>query len=255
MRGAHTDLLLLHRGARSPPCPARPARLPAGPVSGNMGTLCELFGYGKAGPRDLPVPLSVSPDLRLWKQTILSRPASLRAIGSVPFPDRKEELFVPVIGSEFCVCRHLFGIGKLTSVVSGSVPARPMSKWQSAVVTVSSSSACPHKSACAPISDLRGIPVGRRHSLLPPEQAAAMALIFKALRLRVILPLLSSVLFFPAFFMLKRITAQSGAGSCLAALCAHGAFLASLFYIASCSPTLGRAMKRLWFTGRAVSCC
>src|SRR5207249_3150488 len=66
----------------------------------------------------------------------------------------------------------------------------------------------------------------RRHSLLPPEQTAAVALVLETLRGGDIFPLLPAASFFSSFLPAEARYNASGAGELPGCLRAHGALLA-----------------------------
>src|SRR5438270_2389376 len=211
----------------------------------------SFFGYGKAGPRDLPGSVIRSPNLRLWNNYSVETGLAPGRLESMPFLLEQEELYVPVIGFPNSVYAGIYLESQKDKRRLWINAGAAHEQWQSAVVTV------PPTMLHTPVrlvaySNLRDIAVGvgtPYYRLNKPLPWLSFSKLFGAVTLSVFYLLL---LFFPAFYLLKRVTTLATADNSLAALVLTALCSLALFYLASFSPTVGRAIARLWLLSGAV---
>src|SRR5438552_3953258 len=119
----------------------------------------SFFGYGKAGPRDLPGSVIRSPNLRLWNNYSVETGLAPGRLESMPFLLEQEELYVPVIGFPNSVYAGIyleFQIDRRRIWVNAGAAHE---QWQSAVVVVPP--ALLHTPArLVAYSNLKGIVIG-----------------------------------------------------------------------------------------------
>ena len=211
----------------------------------------SFFGYGKAGLRDLPPAAVHSPDLRLWNNYSVATGLAPGRLETLPFLLEKEELFIPVIGfpnSEYAGIYLEFQIDKSRIWINAGAAHE---QWQSAVVRV------PPSMLHTPVrlvvySNLKDIAVGAGTPYYRLNQPLPW-LSFSKLAGSVAFSLFYLLLLFlPAVYLLKRVTALAAPENCLATFVLTALGSLALFYVASWSPTLGRGIARLWLLTGAV---
>jgi hypothetical protein len=211
----------------------------------------SFFGHSKAGPRDLPGPIVRSPDFRLWSNYSVATGLAPGRLESLPFLLDKEELFVPVIGFPNSVYAGIYLESQLDQRRIWINAGAAHEEWQSAVVTVPSAMLHTPVRLVA-YSSLNGIAVGvgtPYYRLNNPLPGLSFSKLFGSVAFSLCYLL---VLFFPAFYLLKRGAALSAPENCMAAFVITAFCSLALFYLASCSPTLGRAIARLWLLAGAA---
>ena len=211
----------------------------------------SFFGYGRSGPRDLPGSVVRSPNLRFWNNYSVETGLTSGRLESRPFVLEREELFVPVIGFPNSVSAGIYLESEIDKHRIWINAGAAHEQWQSAVVKVPP--ALLHKPvrlvAYSNVKDIAvgvGTPYYRLNKPLPwlsfskLSGAVAFSLFYLLL------------LVFPAFYVLKRFTALAAPDNCMAALVITALCSLALFYLASWSPTVGRAIARLWLLAGAV---
>jgi hypothetical protein len=211
----------------------------------------NFFGYGKAGPRDLPLTVIRSPNLRLWNNYSVATGLAPGRLETLPFLVDKEELFVPVIGFPNSIYAGIYLESQLDKSRIWINAGAAHEQWQSAVVTV------PPALLHTPVrlvafSNLKDIAIGvgtPYYRLNEPLPWLSFSKLFGSVAFSLFYLLL---LFFPAFYVLKRVTALAPLDNSLAAFVSTALCSLALFYLASCSPTVGRAIARLWLLAGVV---
>ena len=211
----------------------------------------NFFGYGKAGPRDLPPAVVRSPNLRLWNNYSVATGLAPGRLESLPFLLEKEELFIPVIGFPNSVSAGIYLESQIDKSRIWVNAGAAHEQWQSAAVTV------PPALLHTPVrlvvySNLKDIAVGAGtpyYRLNQPLPWLAFSKLAGAGAFSLVYLLL---LFLPAVYLLKRFTAPAAPENFLAAFVITALCSLALFYVASCSPTLGRALARLWLVAGAA---
>src|SRR5438552_12779296 len=97
----------------------------------------NFFGYGKAGPRDLPRSVVRSPNLRLWNNYSVATGLAPGRLESLPFLLEQEQLFVPVIGFPNSVYAGIYLESEIDKRRIWVNAGAAHEQWQSAVVAVS----------------------------------------------------------------------------------------------------------------------
>ena len=211
----------------------------------------NFFGHGKAGPRDLPRSVARSPSLRLWNNYSVATGLAPGRLESLPFLLEQEELFVPVIGFPNSVYAGVYLESQIDKRRIWINAGAAHEQWQSAVVVV------PPALLHTPVhlvaySDLKDIAVGvgtPYYRLNKPLPWLSFSKLFGAVTFSLLCLLL---LFFPTFYLLKRVTTLAAPENYLAAFVLTALCALALFYLASFSPTAGRAIARLWLLSGAV---
>jgi hypothetical protein len=96
----------------------------------------NFFGYGKAGPRDLPRSIIRSPDLRFWNNYSVETGLTSGRVESLPFLLERKELFVPVFGFATSVSAGIYLESQIDKRRIWINAGAAHEQWQSAVVAV-----------------------------------------------------------------------------------------------------------------------
>lgn len=205
----------------------------------------NFFGYGKASPRDLPPAVVRSPNLRLWNNYSVATGLAPGRLETLPFLLEKEELFIPVLGFPNSVYAGIYLESQIDKSRIWINAGAAHEQWQSAAVTV------PTALLHTPVrlivySNRKDIAVGAGTPYYRVNQPLPWLSFSKLVGAVAFSLLYLFLLFLPAAYLLKRVTALAGPENCLAAFVLTALCSLALFYVASCSPTLGRALARVW---------